>query len=77
MDITLINALWEIGKTGWSTWLLFIFGIMLWNKLDKKDQKIYDLIEVISKMNQTIEIQNEKLQSMNQILLQILNNTDK
>lgn len=50
---------------------------MLWNKLDKKDQKIYDLIEVISKMNQTIEIQNEKLQSMNQMLLQILNNTDK
>lgn len=77
MDITLINALWEIGKTGWNTWLLFIFGIMLWNKLDKKDQKIYDLIEVISKMNQTIEIQNEKLQSMNQMLLQILNNTDK
>ena len=50
---------------------------MLWNKLGKKDQKIYDLIEVISKMNQTIEIQNEKLQSMNQMLLQILNNTDK
>jgi len=48
--------------------------VLIWNKLDKKDEKIYELIETMSKMNQTIEIQNEKLQSMNQMLLQILSN---
>ena len=72
MDITLINAFWDIAKNGGSTGLLFLFGVLIWNKLDKKDQKIYELIETMSKMNQTIEIQNEKLQSMNQMLLQIL-----
>lgn len=72
MDIALINAFWDIAKNGGSTGLLFLFGVLIWNKLDKKDQKIYELIETMSKMNQTIEIQNEKLQSMNQMLLQIL-----
>ena len=72
MDIAIINAFWDIAKNGGSTGLLFLFGVLIWNKLDKKDQKIYELIETMSKMNQTIEIQNEKLQSMNQMLLQIL-----
>lgn len=74
MDIAIINAFWDIAKNGGSTGLLFLFGVLIWNKLDKKDQKIYELIETMSKMNQTIEIQNEKLQSMNQMLLQILSN---
>ena len=72
MDIAIINAFWDIAKNGGSTGLLFLFWVLIWNKLDKKDQKIYELIETMSKMNQTIEIQNEKLQSMNQMLLQIL-----
>ncbi len=74
MDIAIINAFWDIAKNGGSTGLLFLFGVLIWNKLDKKDQKIYELIETMSKMNQTIDIQNEKLQSMNQMLLQILSN---
>lgn len=72
MDIAIINAFWDIAKNGGSTGLLFLFWVLIWNKLDKKDEKIYELIETMSKMNQTIEIQNEKLQSMNQMLLQIL-----
>jgi hypothetical protein len=63
MDIALINAFWDIAKNGGSTGLLFLFGVLIWNKLDKKDQKIYELIETMS-----------KLQSMNQMLLQILSN---
>jgi len=74
MDIAIINAFWDIAKNGGSTGLLFLFWVLIWNKLDKKDEKIYELIETMSKMNQTIEIQNEKLQSMNQMLLQILSN---
>lgn len=74
MDIAIINAFWDIAKNGGSTGLLFLFGVLIWNKLDKKDQKIYELIETMSKMNQTIEIQNEKLQAMNQLLIQILSN---
>lgn len=72
MDITIINAFWEIAKNGGSTGLLFLFGVLIWNKLDKKDEKIYELIDAMSRMTQAIEIQNEKLQSMNQILVQIL-----
>lgn len=74
MDIATINVFWDIAKNGGSTGLLFLFGVLIWNKLDKKDQKIYELIETMSKMNQTIEIQNEKLQSMSQLLIQILSN---
>lgn len=74
MDIAIINVFWDIAKNGGSTGLLFLFGVLIWNKLDKKDQKIYELIETMSKMNQTIEIQNEKLQSMSQLLIQILSN---
>lgn len=74
MDIATINVFWDIAKNGGSAGLLFLFGVLIWNKLDKKDQKIYELIETMSKMNQTIEIQNEKLQSMSQLLIQILSN---
>ena len=77
MDLQLISALWKIVEVWGSNWIVFVVGFALWWKLDKKDQKIYELIEVISKMNTSQDIHNEKLQSLTQIVLQILNKNDK
>ena len=77
MDLQLIAALWKIVELWGSNWIVFVVGFALWWKLDKKDQKIYELIEVISKMNTSQDIHNEKLQSLTQIVLQILNKNDK
>ncbi len=77
MDLQLIAALWKIVEVWGSNWIVFIVGFAIWWKLDKKDQKIYELIEVISKMNASQDIHNEKLQSLTQIVLQILNKNDK
>lgn len=77
MDLQLIAALWKIVEVWGSNWIVFIVGFAIWWKLDKKDQKIYELIEVISKMNTSQDIHNEKLQSLTQIVLQILNKNDK
>lgn len=77
MDLQLIAALWKIVEVWGSNWIVFVVGFALWWKLDKKDQKIYELIEVISKMNASQDIHNEKLQSLTQIVLQILNKNDK
>lgn len=77
MDLQLIAALWKIVEVWGSNWIVFVVWFVLWWKLDKKDQKIYELIEVISKMNTTQDIHNEKLQSLTQIVLQILNKNDK
>ena len=77
MDLQLIAALWKIVEVWGSNWIVFVVGFALWWKLDKKDQKIYELIEVISKMNASQYIHKEKLQSLTQIVLQILNKNDK
>jgi hypothetical protein len=72
-----LKAWWDIVREGGVSGVLFLSVLMLYYKLDKqekrtdaKDEKIYNLIAWIEKMNTLQEETNRSLQQLTTILIQ-------
>jgi hypothetical protein len=60
----------ENGAYGLLLWTNFL----LWIKIDKKDEKIYNLIEELAKLNQSAQQTNKTLDQLSGTLLSLLTN---
>ena len=68
--------IWEIVRDYGAYWILAVLSFLLWNKNEKKDAQIHDMIKVMSQIWEQNIKTSEKLSEISNLLLQVLISKD-